>query len=182
MEDLVVDRSLRSKGVGKGIVGQLLAYAKGCGCYKVIVDCSEENVGETRVLQACTRWPLLPAPCLTKVFAPAQGFYEKCGFQRKEKCMVAYLSAVSAAGQQTEADWHRESADLSLSRLSVDRGAAKADPAAYDATTLLAAKLDDSFAVRLLSVEDYERCGQEHPPACEGRSAPFAPCSPRHRC
>ena len=45
LEDLIVDRSLRGKGVGRAIVGHLLAFARQRGCYKVIVDCAEDNVG-----------------------------------------------------------------------------------------------------------------------------------------
>lgn len=63
IEDVVVDRNTRGKHLGKLIVDDLLEYARLHGCYKAILDCSEENVG----------------------------FYEKCGFYRKEVQMACYF-------------------------------------------------------------------------------------------
>ena len=45
------------------IIQELMEVGKAAGCYKVILDCSEKNVG----------------------------FYEKCGFQRKEVLMAWYI-------------------------------------------------------------------------------------------
>ncbi|KAG8503410.1 hypothetical protein CXB51_001393 [Gossypium anomalum] len=63
IEDVVVDAGSRGMQLGKKIVGFLADHARSMGCYKVILDCSDEN----------------------KVF------YEKCGFKKKEVQMVKYF-------------------------------------------------------------------------------------------
>jgi glucosamine-phosphate N-acetyltransferase len=45
------------------IIEELMKLGKAAGCYKVILDCSEKNVG----------------------------FYKKCGFEQKEVCMAWYI-------------------------------------------------------------------------------------------
>lgn len=64
IEDVVVDQVVRGTGVGRHLVQALTQCAKECGCYKVILDCNEKNVG----------------------------FYEKCGYARKGVQMASYLS------------------------------------------------------------------------------------------
>ncbi|GAH34488.1 unnamed protein product, partial [marine sediment metagenome] len=59
IEDVVVSNDYRGKGIGKIIINHCVALAKESGCYKVILDCNEEN---------------------TK-------FYEKCGFKTHGVCM-----------------------------------------------------------------------------------------------
>lgn len=54
IEDVVVDNNHRNKRIGKKLLDSLSQMAKDQGCYKVILDCSEDN-------------------------AP---FYEKCGFKK----------------------------------------------------------------------------------------------------
>jgi len=44
IEDVVVDNRSREKGVGKAIIDSLVEIAKEKGCYKVILNCSNENV------------------------------------------------------------------------------------------------------------------------------------------
>jgi len=44
IEDVVVDNRSREKGMGKAIVNSLVEIAKEEGCYKVILNCSNENV------------------------------------------------------------------------------------------------------------------------------------------
>ena len=44
IEDVVVDNRSREKGVGKAIIDSLVEIARGTGCYKVILNCSNENV------------------------------------------------------------------------------------------------------------------------------------------
>jgi len=44
IEDVVVSSDFRGHGLGKRIVNTCLDYAKTQGCYKCILDCSEENV------------------------------------------------------------------------------------------------------------------------------------------
>jgi len=45
IEDVVVSHTVRGSGIGKMIVNKCIDYAKKRGCYKCILDCSEENVG-----------------------------------------------------------------------------------------------------------------------------------------
>ena len=44
IEDVVVRKNHQGKGVGKKIVNALLKYAQKKGCYKTILDCSDELV------------------------------------------------------------------------------------------------------------------------------------------
>lgn len=62
IEDIVVDKSARGYGLGKIMIDYLVNIAKD-NCYKVILNCKESNIG----------------------------FYEKCGFEKKEVEMVKYL-------------------------------------------------------------------------------------------
>lgn len=59
VEEVVVDKDWRGMGIGAILMDRCVAYARDCNAYKVILDCSEENVE----------------------------FYEKCGFERYEVCM-----------------------------------------------------------------------------------------------
>lgn len=63
IEDIVVDATVRGQKLGARLVGACADAARGAGCYKVILDCSEANVP----------------------------FYEKCGLVRKDVQMVQYL-------------------------------------------------------------------------------------------
>ena len=63
IEDVVVDGGYRGKQLGKRVIERCIEEAKMRGCYKVILDCSEENAA----------------------------FYAKCGLERKEIQMVRYL-------------------------------------------------------------------------------------------
>lgn len=63
VEDVVVDSGYRGRQLGKKLLERLRQEAVDMGCYKMILDCSEEN----------------------------QPFYEKCGLTRKEIQMVEYL-------------------------------------------------------------------------------------------
>ena len=56
IEDIVVDSNSRGLGLGKKIISYLTNLAKENNCYKVILNCNEEN---------CK-------------------FYQKCGFVKKE--------------------------------------------------------------------------------------------------
>ena len=59
IEDVAVKKGCEGRGIGKRLVLRALKEAQGHGCYKVILDCSEDKVS----------------------------FYEKCGFHRYEVCM-----------------------------------------------------------------------------------------------
>lgn len=63
IEDVVVSKDYRGEGLGKRLILDLLEWGKQQGCYKVILDCTEENIA----------------------------FYERCGMQRKEIQMVKYF-------------------------------------------------------------------------------------------
>lgn len=63
VEDVVVLPEARGQGLGHRVVSALVDEAKSRGCYKVILDCAEEN----------------------------KGFYEKAGMRQKEVQMVRYL-------------------------------------------------------------------------------------------
>ncbi|KAH6821648.1 DNA ligase IV-binding protein [Perilla frutescens var. hirtella] len=65
IEDVVVDSSVRGKHLGKKIIEFLSDHARSMGCYKVILDCSSENML----------------------------FYERCGFKQKEIQMVKLAAA-----------------------------------------------------------------------------------------
>ncbi len=63
IEDIVIDKNKRGSGLGFKIINYLVDIAKEKNCYKVILNCSEENVP----------------------------FYEKCGFKQKSKQMSLYF-------------------------------------------------------------------------------------------
>jgi glucosamine-phosphate N-acetyltransferase len=44
IEDVVVDKTKRASGVGRALIDRCVKVAKDFGCYKVILDCSEDNV------------------------------------------------------------------------------------------------------------------------------------------
>ena len=44
IEDVAVRKEYQGKGVGKKIVNELLKYAKKKGCYKTILDCSDDLI------------------------------------------------------------------------------------------------------------------------------------------
>jgi len=64
IEDIVVDNKLRGVGLGKDIINYLSNLANLENCYKVILNCKVSNCG----------------------------FYEKCGFEKKEVEMVKYFN------------------------------------------------------------------------------------------
>ena len=64
IEDIVVDNSVRGGNVGKKLINHLVQHAKDRGCYKVILDCSEHNIG----------------------------FYNKCGFDKGGQQMSIYFT------------------------------------------------------------------------------------------
>ena len=65
IEDVVTHNNYRGKGLGKLIVDYAVNYAKQNGCYKVILDCNDDNIP----------------------------FYTKCGFKKKENQMALYFNA-----------------------------------------------------------------------------------------
>ena len=63
IEDVVVEKNYRGKGLGKMLLNHCLRYAKDQNCYKVILNCENKNIK----------------------------FYEKCGFINKNVEMCQYL-------------------------------------------------------------------------------------------
>ena len=63
VEDVIVDNTYRGKGLGKMLVQKCIDYAQIHDCYKIILNCSDENIP----------------------------FYEKCGFSKKENEMALYF-------------------------------------------------------------------------------------------
>lgn len=63
INEIVIDKNYRNKKIGKDIVTRLTKEAELAGCYKVILSCREDNVG----------------------------FYEKCGYVKKEELMAKYF-------------------------------------------------------------------------------------------
>ena len=67
IEDVVTDKEFRGNGLGKALINFAIKVAKEKCCYKIILDCNEDN----------------------------SKFYEKCGFHQKEKQMALYLEKAS---------------------------------------------------------------------------------------
>ena len=54
LEDIIIEENKRKKGLGKHLMDFLINEAKKTKCYKIILDCKDENIG----------------------------FYEKCNFKK----------------------------------------------------------------------------------------------------
>ena len=63
IEDVITDFRFRGQGLGKKIIESLVNYGRQQGCYKIILNCTNNNIL----------------------------FYEKCGFTRKENQMSLYF-------------------------------------------------------------------------------------------
>lgn len=64
IEDVVIDKTCRGQKLGKKIIDFLTNEAERLGCYKILLDCSDKNVG----------------------------FYIKCDYTRKGAYMAKYLN------------------------------------------------------------------------------------------
>lgn len=64
VEDVVVSSACRGQGLGKKIIDFLTNEAERLGCYKILLDCSDKNVG----------------------------FYQKCNYTRSGAYMTRYLN------------------------------------------------------------------------------------------
>ncbi|EAU87181.1 glucosamine 6-phosphate N-acetyltransferase [Coprinopsis cinerea okayama7 len=62
IEDIAVSKSMQGKKLGLRVIHALTGISEGMGCYKTILNCSDDNVP----------------------------FYKKCGFERKENEMAKY--------------------------------------------------------------------------------------------
>ena len=63
IEDVVCDKNSRGQGLGKKIIDFATEYCLSQGCYKVILDCADHNIG----------------------------FYQKCGYEQKGAEMAFYF-------------------------------------------------------------------------------------------
>ena len=66
IEDVVIDDEYRGHGLGKQLMERLKNKAKEMGCYKLILNCKEENCG----------------------------FYEKCGYSKNEIEMRQNINSI----------------------------------------------------------------------------------------
>ncbi|KIM27868.1 hypothetical protein M408DRAFT_70591 [Serendipita vermifera MAFF 305830] len=64
IEDIAVSKDMQGKKLGLRVIHTLIAISEKVGCYKTILNCSDENIP----------------------------FYEKCGFKKKENEMAKYAS------------------------------------------------------------------------------------------
>jgi len=62
IEDIVVDKSMQGRKLGLRIINALTGISEAKGCYKTILNCSDDNIA----------------------------FYKKCGYEKKENEMVKY--------------------------------------------------------------------------------------------
>ncbi|KAF9472664.1 acyl-CoA N-acyltransferase [Pholiota conissans] len=62
IEDIAVDKSMQGRKLGLRIIQALTSISERTGCYKTILNCSDENIP----------------------------FYKKCGFEKKENEMARY--------------------------------------------------------------------------------------------
>ena len=44
IEDVVVDKDTRQKGLGRGLIEACVNFCRKRGCYKIVLDCSNQNV------------------------------------------------------------------------------------------------------------------------------------------
>lgn len=63
IEDVVVDKNIRGRSLGKKLLNFAKEFSIKNNCYKIILNCNEKNVI----------------------------FYENCGFEKKELEMVVYI-------------------------------------------------------------------------------------------
>ena len=75
IEDIVVDRAVRGLSIGVRLLATLKSIAQQLGCYKVILNCSQDNIA----------------------------FYKKCGFHLKEVQMVCRLDGDDGNDGQSNA-------------------------------------------------------------------------------
>jgi len=74
IEDIAVGKDMQGKKLGLRIIQALVGVSEQVGCYKTILNCSDENIP----------------------------FYQKCGFEKKENEMAKYnTSPVSAERANT---------------------------------------------------------------------------------
>jgi len=74
IEDIVVDKIMQGRKLGLRIINALTEISEARGCYKTILNCSEDNAG----------------------------FYQKCGYEKKEVEMVKYQTTPATSVTTTD--------------------------------------------------------------------------------
>ncbi|KAF8178485.1 acyl-CoA N-acyltransferase [Pholiota molesta] len=73
IEDIAVDKRMQGRKLGLRIIQALTAISERTGCYKTILNCSDDNIP----------------------------FYKKCGFEKKENEMARYHTTAASAPTTT---------------------------------------------------------------------------------
>jgi glucosamine-phosphate N-acetyltransferase len=81
IEDIAVDKAQQGKKLGLRIIEVLTHISETVGCYKTVLNCSDDNIREF----ASSPWFVR----LTD-FRVSLAFYEKCGYTKKEVEMVRH--------------------------------------------------------------------------------------------
>lgn len=90
IEDIAVSKDMQGKKLGLRVIHTLVAISEAVGCYKTILNCSDDNVRKCHfILESRTviDWAVITA------------FYEKCGFKKKENEMAKYASESPTPGR-----------------------------------------------------------------------------------
>jgi glucosamine-phosphate N-acetyltransferase len=83
IEDIAVDKKQQGKKLGLRIIQALTYISENSGCYKTILNCSDDNVRECPMIL----YPMFP----DTDYRNSSAFYKKCGFEKKENEMVGRL-------------------------------------------------------------------------------------------
>ncbi|KAF8181639.1 acyl-CoA N-acyltransferase [Pholiota molesta] len=73
IEDIAVDKRMQGRKLGLRIIQALTAISERTGCYKTILNCSDDNIP----------------------------FYKKCGFEKKENEMARYHTVAAPSASTT---------------------------------------------------------------------------------
>lgn len=84
IEDIAVDKRQQGKKLGLRIIQALTYISENSGCYKTILNCSDDNIRE--FFPRPHRWFRILTVCIA--------FYKKCGYEKKENEMVCPPSLV----------------------------------------------------------------------------------------
>lgn len=92
IEDIAVSKSMQGRKLGLRIINALDAIGEAMGCYKIILDCSKNNIGEPQS-GPWTRGPVLIASVLREVRVQAEGVPDGALSERYEcTCSEAVIA------------------------------------------------------------------------------------------
>lgn len=74
IEDIVVDKAIQGKGLGKKLLQSLIILSRAVGNYKTLLDCSDENRGKAQ--QVSMRWHGWQAHSLPAQLTPCTCFLQ----------------------------------------------------------------------------------------------------------